>query len=415
MKHCLPFLMLSFLTALTLLSFPNVSFGQAPSLGTTGSFTLFTTVGAVGSTGISRIIGSVGTNTGAITGFDPVYNDLHNADALTGQSSLDLLGVYNQLNETPATFFPVSTILGNGQVIYPGVDSFSAAASLNLDLSFDAQGDPDAVFIIKIHGAFSTNADSKVYLINGALAKNIFWTVEGAVSMATGTFMRGNIIANNGAISMGVGDTLEGRALSTTGAVSVYGSVVYAPGVILPVTLIEFKAIRADNVINLLWTTSNEFSFAGYELERSADGRKFYNIGSVSATNTAVIKTYNWQDNTPLAPVNFYRLKMIDIDHVFKYSSIVKISMDAKKSISVYPNPVTGHTLMLQMYGQPKGSHFISLYNTNGEKVTTSRIIHDGNDAVRSVALDKNLPTGVYYLEINDAAKNRETLKILIN
>lgn len=414
MKYCLSIFRLSFLTAIALLVFPNINFGQAPELGTTGSFTLFTTVGAVGSTGISKIIGKVGTNTGDITGFDPTYNDLHNADALTVQSSIDLLSVYNQLNSTAANFFPLS-ILGNGQVIYAGVDSIAAAASLNLDLYFDGQGDPDAVFIIKIHGAFSTNANSKVHLINGALAKNIFWNVEGAVSMATGTYMRGNIIANNGAISMGAGDTLEGRALSTTGAVSVYGSVVYAPGVVLPVTLIDFKATKANNSIELLWKTSNEFSLAGYELERSADGHNFYNIGSVSATNSPVIKTYNWQDNNPLAAVNFYRLKMIDIDHVFKYSSVVKITMNAKKGISVYPNPVTGHTLMLQMYGQVKGDHIINMYNTDGKKVTTNRIIHNGNDAVRSVALDKNLPTGVYYLEINDPGKNKETLKILIN
>jgi len=233
--------------------------------------------------------------------------------------------------------------------------------------------------------------------------------------MATGTYMRGNIIANNGAISMGVGDTLEGRALSTTGAVSVYGSVVYAPGVILPLTLLDFKASKIHDVIDLLWMTSNEFSLAGYELERSPDGHNFYNIGSVPATNTPFTKTYNWQDNAPLPAVNFYRLKMIDIDRVFRYSAIVRITMNAKKGISVYPNPVTGHTLMLQMYGQLKGNHFINLYNTQGEKVTENRIIHDGNDAVRSIGLDKNLPTGVYYLELNDPGKNKETLKIFIN
>jgi hypothetical protein len=413
MKYYLSIFRLSFLTAVALLPFTNENFAQTPDLGVTASFTLFTTVGAVGSTGISKIIGKVGTNVGDITGFDPVQNDLHNADALTQQSSTDLLTVYNQLNNIPATFFPAS-ILGNGQVLYPGVDSIAAAASLNLDLSFDAQGDPEAIFIIKIHGAFSTNANSKVHLINGALAKNIYWTVEGAVSMATGTYMRGNIIANNGAISMGAGDTLEGRALSTTGAVSVYGSVVYAPGFVLPVTLIDLNATKTNNAIELIWTTTNEFSLAKYELERSADGRSFYTIGSVPATNTPHIKTYKWQDNMPHAAVNFYRLKMIDIDHVFKYSPVVKISMNAKKSISIYPNPVTGNSLLLQMYGQSKGDHILNLYNIHGVKVHAVRVTHDGNDVVRSVGLDRKLPSGVYYLEISDPGKNKEMLKILI-
>lgn len=414
MKPCLSFLMLSFLTAVTLLSFPDVNFGQSPNLRTTATFVLFTTTGAVGSTGISKITGDVGSNNGAITGFDSTEGAVHNADAVTAQCSTDLLSVYNQLNSTPATVFP-SSLLGNGQVIFPGVDSIAEEATLNGGLSFNAQGNSDAVFIIKIHGAFSTTASSKVYLINGALARNIYWQVEGAVEMATGTYMRGNVIANNGAISMGVNDTLEGRLLSTTGAVSIYGSVVYAPGVVLPVTLINFKATKTNHAVELLWTVANEFSFEKYELERSADGRHFYNIGSVPATNTSFVKTYNWPDNSPLAVVGYYRLKMVDIDHVFKYSAVVKIDMNARKSISVYPNPVTGHILLLQMYGQLTGDHIINMYNTNGEKVTTSRIIHDGNDAVRSIALDKNLPNGVYYLEINDPQKNKETLKILIN
>jgi hypothetical protein len=46
-----------------------------------------------------------------------------------------------------------------------------------------------------------------------------YWKVEGAVSMATGTTMRGTIIANNDAITMNVGDTLEGRALAINGAI----------------------------------------------------------------------------------------------------------------------------------------------------------------------------------------------------
>jgi Ice-binding-like len=414
MKYSLSFLLLSFLTAITLLFLPVTSSGQTLNLGVTANFTLFTTVGAVGSTGISRIIGKVGTNTGAITGFDPFYNELHNADALTLQSSTDLLSVYQQLNSIPATGFPGS-LLGNGQVIYPGVDSIAAAASLSLDLSFDALGNSESVFIIKIHGAFSTNANSKVHLINGALARNIYWQVEGAVSMATGTYMRGIIIANNGAISMGVGDTLEGRALSTTGAVSVYGSVVYAPGIVLPVTLLDFKAKKMNNVIEFFWSTTNEFSLAGYEIERSSDGHNFYTIGSVPATNTSFAKTYNWQDNEPLNVRSFYRLKMIDIDRVFKYSAIVKIEMNAEKGISVYPNPVTNHTLLLQMYGQPKGNYLINMYSSNGEKVMSSRIIQDGNDGVRTIALNKNLPPAFYYLEIGDPGKNRQLLKILVN
>ena len=147
---------------------------------------------------------------------------------LSAQASADLLIAYNQLNAATPTFFPSST-LGNGQILVPGVYSIGEAAILNLDLILNAQGDPNAVFIFQIDGAFSANPSSKVKLINGALACNVFWKAEGLVSIAAGTTMRGTIIANNAAINMNVGDTLEGRALSTNGAVTVDGILGYTP------------------------------------------------------------------------------------------------------------------------------------------------------------------------------------------
>lgn len=153
---------------------------------------------------------------------------MHDNDGASAQCATDLLIAYNQLNSTVATFFP-APLLGNGQVLNPGVYSISSAATLNLDLSLDALGDPNAVFIFKIQAPLSTNANSKVKLLNGALACNVFWKVEGLVSMASGTTMRGTIIANNAAINMNAGDTLEGRALSTAGAVTTDGTFAYTP------------------------------------------------------------------------------------------------------------------------------------------------------------------------------------------
>jgi len=98
-------------------------------------------------------------------------------------------------------FFP-SDLLGNGQILTPGVYSISDATTLNLDLILDGQSSGDAVFIFQIGASFSTNADSKVKLINGAQACNVFWKVEGLVSMASGTTMRGTVIANNAAINI---------------------------------------------------------------------------------------------------------------------------------------------------------------------------------------------------------------------
>lgn len=220
--------LLYLLSALILLLIPCVNFAQTPDLGTAANFVLFSTDGAVSNTGLSQITGNIGTNNGSSTAFGNVNGVMHDGDDASAKCASDLLIAYNLLNSTTASFWP-DPLLGNGATLYPGVYSISSEATLNLGLTLDAQGDPNAVFIFQIQGAFSTNASSKIYLKNEAKACNVFWKVEGLVSMATGSTMRGTIIANNAGIVMSTGDTLEGRALSTAGAITVDGLLAYTP------------------------------------------------------------------------------------------------------------------------------------------------------------------------------------------
>jgi len=216
------------LIAIAFIAIPNIVFGQAPDLGTASNFVIFSTDGAVSNSGISQITGNVGTDNGSSTAFGNVNGNMHDADGTSAQCASDVLIAYNQLNSATPEFFP-SSLLGNGQVLLPGVYSISEATTINLDLTLNAQNNSNAIFIFKIQGSLSTNANAKVHLINGALACNVFWKIEGLVDMASGTTMRGTLIANNSAINMNTGDTLEGRIISTAGAITVDGIFAYTP------------------------------------------------------------------------------------------------------------------------------------------------------------------------------------------
>ena len=220
--------LLSTLTAVLLLLIPNAIFGQSINLGTAANFALFSTNGAVSNTGISQVTGNVGTNNGSSTGFGNVNGVMHDNDGSSAQCAADLLLAYNNLNSAIPTFFPAN-LLGNGATLVPGIYSITGAATLNLGLTLDANNNPNAEFIFKIQGSFSTSAESKIHLIRGAKACNVYWKVEGLVSMAPGTSMKGTVIANNAAIILSTRDTLEGRALSTAGAITVDGVLVYTP------------------------------------------------------------------------------------------------------------------------------------------------------------------------------------------
>lgn len=204
---------------------PGVANSQTINLGTSASYALYSTGGAVTNGGTvfkTRVTGNIGTSSDpTLPGFgniDGVLTTVSNLVTNT-QVNLDILSAYTDLSNAIPPFFP-APLLGNGQTLVPGVYDIAGPTVLNLVLTLDGQNDPNAVFIIKIGGAFSSSANAKVKLTNGAKACNVFWKVEGLVSLASGTSMKGTIIANNAAIVMAVGDTLEGRAISIQGAIT---------------------------------------------------------------------------------------------------------------------------------------------------------------------------------------------------
>ncbi len=220
--------LLGLLIVCTLALLPKFSFGQAPGLGSAAGFALFSTIGAVTNTGPSQIAGDVGTNNGAFTGFGNVNGNVHVVDATSALCATDVLTVYNQVNGyTPSFVLPAT--FGSGDTLIDGVYRINSAATLNGNLVLNAQGNTNAVFVIQIQGAFSANTGSRIVLINGAQASNVFWKAEDVVDLAAGTVMKGTIIAHNAAINLNAGDSLEGRALAISGAITVNNIRAYTP------------------------------------------------------------------------------------------------------------------------------------------------------------------------------------------
>lgn len=215
-------------TSVALMCFAGLTHAQAPVLGESSSFALFSTDGAVSNTGLSHLTGNIGTNNGSSTNFGNVDGVMHDGDGTTAAAAAALTIAYNQLNAAIPNYFP-APLLGNGQVLVAGTYSIGQSGTLDNTLTLDGQGNENAVFIFQIQGSFSSSAGAQVLLTNGARACNVFWKIEGLVELATNTEMKGTIVANNAAIIMNSGASLEGRALSTTGAVTVAGVTVTTP------------------------------------------------------------------------------------------------------------------------------------------------------------------------------------------
>lgn len=108
----------------------------------------------------------------------------------------------------------------------------------------------------------------------------------------------------------------------------------------LPLTLLLFNAALKGNSALLAWETTNEINVYGYSIEKNVSGNMYEQIGSVAALNQQN-NQYNFTDAHVKAGSNLYRIKMIDKDGQFKYSSVVKLSA-MQKSLAIHPNPVSG-------------------------------------------------------------------------
>ncbi|MCC6410823.1 MAG: DUF3494 domain-containing protein, partial [Saprospiraceae bacterium] len=219
-------LIIQLVASLVLSFLPIKVFSQVVDLGAAASFALFTRAGAFNNVGPSVITGDVGTNVGAFTGFPPgiVIGSIHVADAVSAQAEADLLVAYGLLGAVTCGQV-IGTTLGNGQILTPDVYCPGAASVINGDLFLDAEGDPNAVFIIKIDGALSTNSFSNVILLNGAAACNVYWHVTGAFSLGGNSNFVGTLLGG-GAINLAGGSTINGQALTTAGAISPSSTVV---------------------------------------------------------------------------------------------------------------------------------------------------------------------------------------------
>ncbi|THU39804.1 T9SS type A sorting domain-containing protein [Niastella caeni] len=165
----------------------------------------------------------------------------------------------------------------------------------------------------------------------------------------------------------------------------------------LPVTLSSFLAAMDGEIVNITWTTSIEEQLKHFEVQRSANGIDFTTIGIVQPGQ----KSYLFKDKQPLKGYNYYRLKSVDIDGSFSFSTYVLVNVENGAGIisSLYPNPATGNAI-LKLQGTVEGKVLVQVLDQQGRMVATKQfgVQHTGEF---KTPLDLgNLPKGSYVLRI---------------
>lgn len=157
--------------------------------------------------------------------------------AIATQAAADAKQAYNEMAALPAGSDPGAGQLGG--LVLPAAVYTSAGGTFAIttgDLTLDAQGNPDAVWVFQVPSALTIGLSAttrKVLLLNGAQAKNVFWQVGSAARIEDGSSMVGTIIASAGVTISTAGQTaqtnLTGRALGLAASVTMVNTTVVAP------------------------------------------------------------------------------------------------------------------------------------------------------------------------------------------
>jgi hypothetical protein len=332
---------------------------------------------------LTYVTGNVGSNIGAATGFGNVNGVMHSGNSTTAQCATDINIAYNQLNATIPNFF-VAPLIGNGDTLTPGVYQINGVTTLSGNLILNGQGDPNAVFIFKIQAAFSTTSATKVILINGALACNVFWKIEGLVDISTGTYMRGTIIANNAGINMNSLDTLEGRAFSTTGAIALNGTMVSKPvGCGSPVLSGPIMPPLGSTSTYALFTSNGEMTNAGIS---NVVGDVGTNVGLTTGFNPLLVigMIHPMPDGSTAAAAadllnasSLMNIMPYDIELLYPAQFGNDLVLTPNTYILIGATALTGN-IVLNAQGNPNAIFFIKIYGALATSVGSNVILTNG-------------------------------------
>ncbi|SFH34171.1 hypothetical protein [Pontibacter chinhatensis] len=151
----------------------------------------------------------------------------------------------------------------------------------------------------------------------------------------------------------------------------------------LPVELSRFEGKATQSGISLEWETASEINNSHFEIERSADGSAFEQLGSVAGhSNSVATIEYSYLDKHPNPGTNYYRLRQVDFDGKYEYSNVIAVTAPETTQalqVQVVPNPCLNGDCQLRIATATAGQPVrVQLKDLSGRVVFEQSMQHDG-------------------------------------
>lgn len=305
-------------------------------------------------------------------------------------------GMYSTGSATSGSTNPIVTnciIYGNKSGIVISTDAFNATATVTYsNVQYNNAGSVTYPEVDYSSGTGNLNTDPKFADATKTYDDAPFTTGDYTLQSTSPVINKGD----NSAIS-GYTTDLTGiansRIYSDVEAKVDMGAYEYQG--VLPVELVSFTGKLQNNQVRLSWTTASEQNNSYFKILRSADGKTFEEIGTVTgngSTNTS--SSYQFADNNPLAGTNYYRLEQVDFDGKTSPSRTISVTANFNKiQLSVSAN-TDDQAIVANIYAIKAGEGNITITALSGQKVAALSVaLQKGYNQIK---LPITLQKGVY-------------------
>jgi hypothetical protein len=201
---------------------------------------------------------------------------------------------------------------------------------------------------------------------------------------------------------------------SLAGPWSITNSVDFEKQPILPVSLVDFQGVSIDGIVELRWSTLTELNNSHFEIERMDDeaGLTFSTIGRREGHGTSKDKHYYmFHDRAPRGLREYYRLKQVDWDGHYIYSSVIAVSIPSgeETGIDLYPNPVEQSLTVNYRFRAGKDKTAIYITDMLGRRFQIPCTI----GASSANCNTSSLKSGIYILHLSEGDRS-QTVRFVV-